>query len=197
MLAFLLGWLTSGLDPCAIGPFDGGCRIGGFMGGLAALLLGLASMWFLFPAVAIGVLGIFSDEVVEAVEARHYPAAAARARKPSFLLGLVLGLRSMGRLILWNLLAAPFYLLLLVTGIGPVLLFFTVNALALGRDLGEMVAVRHFEGEDLAAWLKATRRRRFVLGLVAALLFAIPFVNLLAPVLSAAAATHLFHAEAR
>lgn len=195
--AALAGWLLTGSNPCGIGPLAYRCEIGSGAGAAAAVLLGLAALWLLFPAVAIGVLGIFADEVVEAVEARHYPAAAASGRSPGFARGLAIGLRSAGRLVLWNLLAAPFYLLLLVTGIGPFLLFFAVNALALGRDLGEMVAVRHLSGEALNAWLAATRGRRAMLGLGATLLFMVPFANLLAPLLGAAMATHLFHREGR
>ncbi len=195
--AALVGWLVTGSNPCGLGPLDYECTIGGGTGTLAAILLGLASIWFLFPAVAIGVLGIFADEVVEAVEARHYPAAAASGRSPSFVKGLAVGLRSAGRIVLWNLIAAPFYLLLLVTGIGPFLLFFAVNALALGRDLGEMVAMRHLSGDALKAWLAASRGRRALLGLGATLLFMVPFANLLAPVLGAAIATHLFHREGK
>jgi uncharacterized protein involved in cysteine biosynthesis len=191
--ASLVGWLVTGTNPCGFGPLDYQCTIGGSAGAAAAVLLGLASLWFLFPAVAIGVLGIFADEVVEAVEARHYPQAAQSGRSPSFAKGAATGLKSAGRILLWNLLAAPFYLILLVTGIGPFLLFFAVNALALGRDLGEMVAVRHLSGEALEAWLAASRGRRALLGLGATLLFMVPFANLLAPVLSAAVATHLFH----
>ena len=128
-------------------------------------------------------------------EARHYPAAAKSGRNPSIARSAGLGLRSAGRLILWNLLALPFYILLAVTGIGPFLLFFAINAIALGRDLGEMVAVRHLEGEALRRWLAGSRFRRLLLGLGATLLFTIPFVNLLAPVLGAAVATHLYHSE--
>jgi uncharacterized protein involved in cysteine biosynthesis len=195
--AALVGWLVTGSNPCGLGPLGYECTIGGGTGTVAAILLGLASIWFLFPAVAIGVLGIFADEVVEAVEARHYPAAAASGRSPSFAMGLGVGLRSAGRIVLWNLLAAPFYLLLLVTGIGPFLLFFAVNALALGRDLGEMVAMRHLSGDALKRWFAASRGRRALLGLGATLLFMVPFANLLAPVLGAAIATHLFHREGR
>jgi uncharacterized protein involved in cysteine biosynthesis len=191
--ASLAGWLVTGTNPCGVGPLDYQCTINGGAGAAAAILLALASLWFLFPAVAIGVLGIFADEVVEAVEARHYPRAAESGRSPSFARGAAIGLKSAGRILLWNLLAAPFYLILLVTGIGPFLLFFAVNALALGRDLGEMVAVRHLPGEALKTWLAASRGRRALLGLGATLLFMVPFANLLAPVLSAAVATHLFH----
>jgi uncharacterized protein involved in cysteine biosynthesis len=197
LAAALVGWLLTGTNPCAIGPLDGECTIGGGAGTALALALGAASLWFLFPAVAIGVLGIFGDDVVAAVETRHYPAAAAAARPPSLAEGMALGLRSAGRIVLWNLLAVPVYILLLFTGIGPFLLFFAINAIALGRDLGEMVAARRRRGPELQAWLAATRGRRAALGLVVTFLFMIPFANLLAPVIGAAMATHLFQGDAR
>jgi uncharacterized protein involved in cysteine biosynthesis len=190
-LAVLLGWLLTGTNPCGLGPLSYECRIDAGSGALMSLLLGLAGLWFLFPAVAIGVIGVFADEVVEAVERRHYPHAAGQAVP----LGrsLRLSLASVARLLLWNLLAAPFYLILMITGIGPFLLFSLVNAPVLGRDLGEMVAARHHDGQAMKRWLAATRLRRATLGLGAAWLFLIPFANLLAPLLSAAAATHMFH----
>ena len=104
-----------------------------------------------------------------------------------------MGLRSAGRALFFNLLAAPLYLLLLVTGVGTVALFAGVNALLLGRDLGEMVAVRHLA--DIKPWLARTRIQRAFLGLAVTILFMIPFANLLAPILGAAMATHLFHRE--
>ncbi|HEX9932129.1 MAG TPA: EI24 domain-containing protein [Allosphingosinicella sp.] len=195
--AALAGWALAGANPCAWGPLDSECTIASGMGAAIAALLALASLWLLFPAVAMAVLGLFADEVVEAVEARHYPAAAASARRPSMAEGLGIGLRSAGRLILWNVAALPGYILLLVTGIGPFLLFFAVNAVALGRDLGETVAVRHHRGEALERRLAATRGRRALLGLFVTFLFMIPFANLLAPVVGAAMATHLFGGEGR
>lgn len=193
LAAVLLGWLLTGVNPCGFGPLSYECTIGPGAGTLAAILAGLVGLWLLFPAIAIGVMGLFADEVVEAVEARHYPRAAAQGRAPSFAAGLALGLRSAGRLLLWNLLALPFYLLLLFTAIGPVLLFVAINAVALGRDLGEMVAVRHLDRPARAAWLGRSRGRRLLLGAVVTGLFMVPFVNLLAPVLGAALATHMFH----
>jgi CysZ protein len=187
----LVGWLLTRTNPCGLGPLDGNCELGSGAGALAAVVFALVGLWLLFPAVAIGVIGLFADEVVAAVEARHYPGAAGRDLP--FRRSLGMGLRSAGRLVLWNLLALPFYVLLLVTGIGPFLLFFAVNALALGRDLGEMVGARHLDGAALERRLAATRLSRALLGLIATWLFMIPFANLLAPVLGAAAATHLYH----
>ena len=192
LLGTALLWGLTGRDPCALVP-NYTCVIGTAEGGIAAVLLTMLGLWLLFPAIAVGVIGLFSDEVVAAVEARHYPAEAARAKPPSWREALRLGLGSAGRLIGYNLIALPFYLLLLMTAIGPVALFLIVNAIALGRDLDEMVAVRHLNATERKARLGPTRGGRTLTGLVAAGLFLIPVVNLLAPVLGAALATHRYH----
>lgn len=171
--------------------------LGWQQGGLAAqLVIALAAMaaaWLLFRAVAVPVMSLFADEIVAAVEARHYPDAARDARPVGFGTNARLALGSFGRLILFNLIALPGYIVLAVTGVGAVLLFGLVNALLLGRDLGEMVAVRHFDSGARAGWLRATRLDRLILGAIATGLFLIPLINLIAPVIGAAMATHLFH----
>lgn len=158
-----------------------------------ALLIGLLGGWLLFRAIAIAVIGVFADEVVHAVEAKHYPERFAAARDLSFARSLGMGLRSATRALLVNLVLAPLYIILLVTGVGTALAFFLVNAWLLGRDLGDMVAVRHLPADDLARWRGANRLSRFTLGAAGTALFFVPFVNFVAPVLGAAMATHLFH----
>jgi CysZ protein len=153
----------------------------------------IAAAWLLFRAVAVPVMGFFADEVVAAIERRHYPAAAIEARPVSFGRSLAMGVRSLGRVVLVNLIAVPVYVLLLVTGVGPVILFVGLNAVLLGRDLGEMVAARHLDSAALKAWLGATRGQRAFAGLIVTGLFTIPVVNLLAPVIGAGLVTHLFH----
>jgi len=169
-------------------------------GALAAAAAGLATLvggWVLFRAVAVAVLGLFGDAVVEAVEARHYPSALATARPVPFARSATMGLRSAGRAVLVNALLLPLYLVLLATGVGSALLFLAANAWLLARDLPEMAAARHGDAAATRAWLAATRWPRFGLGLAAAGLFVVPGLNLLAPVLGAAAATHLFHRSRR
>jgi CysZ protein len=160
---------------------------------IAGLLVGSA----LFRAIAIPVLGLFGDDVVAAVEARHYPLAADQAKPAGLATALRLAFGSLLRFVLVNGAALPVYLFLLVTGIGPIILFVALNAMLLGRDLGEMAGIRHQDSATLKAWLRQSRFDRWMLGLVVTGLFLIPFVNLIAPLLGAAAATHLFHGKAR
>jgi CysZ protein len=161
--------------------------------GIIALVAAVAFGWLLFRAIAVAVVGLFADDVVAAVEARHYPEALARARAVPFGRGIAMGAGSIARAILWNVAAIPLYLVLLATGVGTPIGFFAVNATLLGRDLGDMVAARHRPAAELPAFRRATRLSRLALGAAGTALLLIPFVNLIAPVLGAAMATHLFH----
>jgi uncharacterized protein involved in cysteine biosynthesis len=160
-----------------------------------ALAATILALWLLFRAVAIAVVGIFADEVVAAVEARHYPAALATARPVPFHRGLAMGLTSAARVIGVNALMLPLYAALLVTGIGTAAAFFVVNGWLLGRDLGDMVAARHMDAAAMRGWRATTKAPRFLLGLANTGLFVVPVLNIAAPVLGAAMATHFFHKD--
>lgn len=192
MIAGLLVWLLSGSDPCGLVGMDS-CLLDAGTGAIGAIGLTLLAAWFLFPAVAIGVITAFTDRIASAVEDRHYPQAAAEARPIGIGRGAAMGLKSAGRLILFNLLALPFYLLLLITGIGPFILFVIVNGIAFGRDVAELAAARHGDRARRRAWLRETRWQQHLIGVAVSVLFLIPFVNLLAPVIGTAAGIHLFN----
>ena len=156
-----------------------------------AAVLTLTAGWLLFRLVALAVLQLFGDEVVRAVEAKHYPEAAATASPLGWRGELRVGAKSLLRALGYNLAALPVALLLLATAIGPALLFAAVNAVLLGRELSEMVALRHRDAAGRAPLPGFATRT--LLGAVVVGLLTVPFVNLLAPVLGAAAATHLVH----
>ena len=176
--AALTGWL--------------GAQAGGWSAALT-LVVELLALWLAFRAVAVAVVGIFADDIVAAVEARHYPQALASARPVALARGMAMGLGSGLRVIAVNLLLLPLYIVLLATGVGTAAAFLLVNAWLLSRDLGDMVAARHMDGPAMRRWRKATGPARFLLGLAAAALFVVPGLNLLAPVLGASMATHSFH----
>ena len=159
--------------------------------GALALAATIAGGWLLWRIVALAVLQLFADEVVLAVEARHYPHAAATARKLGWHEELANGLRGAGRALLFNLLALPVALVLLVTGVGAPLVFWGVNAVLLGRELQDMVWLRHRPDPDAPPPLRG--HQRFILGGIVAALFAVPLINFLAPFLGAAMAAHLIH----
>lgn len=195
-IGLLLGWLLRGADPCGAVGLDA-CPLDAASGGVGALLLTGLALWLLFPPVALGVIATFTDEIVAVVEARHYPASLARARRLGWVGGALSGLRGSLRVLAYNLLALPLYVVLLVTGIGTVALFVVVNGVALGSDLGGMVAARHDDRPTRTAWMRSTRLPRGAIGVAVTAMFLVPVANLLAPIVGAAAMAHLYHRRGR
>ncbi|MCK5041667.1 MAG: EI24 domain-containing protein [Sphingomonadales bacterium] len=148
--------------------------------------------WLFFPAVATMFMGIFLDDVVDAVEDKHYPDHKAPHRisvMDSFLIAAKMGLL----LIVLNLLALPLYLLLLFTAVGPFILFLTLNSYLLGREYFDLVAMRHFSRTDAIALRESSGSKAFLTGTLITILYIIPIVNLFAPILGAATMVHVFH----
>jgi len=164
---------------------------GGLASATAATLIALVSFWFLFRVIALAVLQFFADEIVKAVEIKHFPDAAQSVRTLPFREDLHNSMRGMGRAIGLNLLALPIAGLLLFTAVGPALLFLLVNAVLLGRELTDMAWLRHREPN--VPGTPVTSLTRLVLGGAIAALMLVPFANLLAPVIGAAAGTHVTH----
>lgn len=167
----------------------------GALRGALSLVLSLLGLWLTWRIVAMAVVQFYADEVVQAVERKHYPDEAQIARELSFGEQLHVALRAAGRTLLANLVALPFALVLLFTGVGTFVLFWLVNAVLLGRELQDMVWLRHrHQAEETAPVGKG---ERFLLGGAIAAMLAVPFANFLAPVLGAASATHLVHRKLR
>jgi uncharacterized protein involved in cysteine biosynthesis len=162
----------------------------GTLSALASFALLLLSGVLLFRVVAVAITWIFADDIIDAVEDRHYPAHAELGQKPGLAAGTAMAMRSVARVIGYNLLALPVYLLLLITGVGTAIAFLLVNALLLGRDLEDMLVARHGKARGSIATLP-----RLLLGLLGTAGMLIPFVNLLVPVIATAMAVHLVHGE--
>lgn len=187
----LLGWGLWLGSAGLLGDLDGWLGDGGAVRGIVSTLAAVLGAWLLVRVVALAVLQLFADDVIAAVEARHFPEAAARARPLGLHREALLGLRSAARSIVWNLVALPFALILLITGIGPLIVFAVVNAVVLGRELTETVRMRHRD----AGFADVPFVTRAVLGGIVVALLTVPFVNLLASVIGAAMATHLVHRQ--
>ena len=159
------------------------------LGGLAVLAL----TWLLFPAVVTLILGFFLDRIAAVVEALDYPDNGPPRRRP---LGetIVAPLRLGALTIALNLLALPFYLL--VPGMNLVL-FLALNGYLLGRGYFEVVALRRLDAGAARAMRNRFGGRVFIGGVAIAGMFAIPFVNPVAPVVATAFMVHLFEALPR
>ena len=164
----------------------------GTLSALASFALLLLSAVLLFRVVAVAITWIFADDIIDAVEHQDYPEHSKLGRRPGIASGAAMAVKSVARVIGYNLLALPIYLLLLITGVGTAIAFLLINALLLGRDLEDMLVARHGKPHGSIAKLP-----RLLLGLLGTAGMLIPFVNLLVPVMATAMAVHLVHGSGK
>jgi CysZ protein len=103
-------------------------------------------------------------------------------------------LRLSGVTIALTLLALPLYLL--APGINLVL-FLALNGYLFGRGYFEVVALRRLDATAATTLRHRFAGRIFLGGVVIAGIFALPLVNLLAPVIATAFMVHMFEALPR
>jgi uncharacterized protein involved in cysteine biosynthesis len=174
LVYLLIGWLA-GLS----GWLEGLAQFGGVIGAMVVA-------WFLFPSVAAAIAGLFADEVIDAVEAKHYPFLPPATPVSAFsavLDGLKLALIAL----IANTLALPFLIVFPIY----VLITWGVNGWLLGREYFEMVAFRRMDRASAHELHRRHNRTFTIAGVMIAVCLTIPFVNLLAPVLGAAFMVHI------
>jgi uncharacterized protein involved in cysteine biosynthesis len=155
----------------------------------AAVPIFLVLSVFLMVPVASAFMGIFLERVADAVEDRHYPGLPP-ARSIGLLEGMGDAARFLGVVLGVNLVALVAYLMF--APIAPIL-FWVVNGFLLGREYGQLVALRRTDAAGARAFRRRNSGTLFVAGVLMAVPLTIPVVNLLVPILGAATFTHLYH----
>jgi CysZ protein len=164
---FTIGWLNTAVAA---------------LGELAAF--GLA--FLLYPAVAAAVTGLFLDQVVEAVERRHYP-GLPQPRRIGWGEQIKAAVRLLLVALVLNLLVLPLYF------VPPInlLVFYALNGYILGREYFELVATRRLDPSGVRHAWRDHRWHVIAMGAVIAFLSTLPLINLAAPLVGVAAMTHL------
>lgn len=151
----------------------------------------LFASFILFPAVMVMVLSFLLEDIAGAVEARHYPGLPPARPQP---IGEMLrsGLAFAAVTVAINLVALPFYLLLLFLPPFNLILYYGVNGYLFGREYFEIVAFRRLTPVETKRLRRRYGARLFLAGILITVMMTIPLVNLFAPIVAAAFMVHIF-----
>jgi CysZ protein len=182
----LLWWLAPDqVDVPLIGPVTGVDTLLGW----ASLLVMLGLSVFLMVPVAAAFSGLLLEDIVDAVEDRHYPALPP-AQSLSLGQGMRQSINFLGLVVAVNAVALFLYPL---AGPAVPILFWAVNGFLLGREYFSLVALRRLPPEAAQALRRRNRLHLWIAGTLMAVPLSVPILNLLIPVLGVATFTHLFH----
>lgn len=162
---------------------------------LGVLTQGLASkaswvFWtYVMSPIAAGIIGLFLERVVAAVEARHYPEIGEVRPRP-MAESLFYAVRFFGLMVLVSLAAliASFFS-------GPLApaIFVLANGFLIEREYFETVALRRQPEPEVHQLERKHRLTLWLLGSILAIGMTVPFLNLLIPLIGIAAFTHVYH----
>lgn len=155
--------------------------------GSILLMIGLSV--FLMVPVASAFVGLFLEDVAQAVEDRHYPGLPPVPRTKLWDT-LIDTANFIGLLIVVNVLAVILYIF---AGPFSPVVFWAINGFMLGREYFTLVATRRIGRSAAKALRKKYAGRIWLAGTLMAAPLSIPFVNLIIPVLGVATFTHIFH----
>lgn len=144
----------------------------------------------LFPAFFGMMVGLFLDEVADAVEARHYPHLGV-ARGTPIWSGIWSGVKFLLLMIGVNLLLLPIYLVLLFIPPTGLILFYVVNGHMTGAMYHEGVGLRRRTASETKKLRSVDSGRVWMTGILIMLMGTVPFLNLLAPVVGTAMMVHI------
>ena len=160
--------------------------------GWSSLLLMLILSVFLMIPVASAITSMFLEQVADAVEDRHYPALPDVTPIP-FGDALRDTVNFLGVLIAANTVALIVYAFVFWIPFAPVVLFWGLNGLLLGREYFTLAAMRREGRAKAREMAKQHRMTIWAAGFLMAIPLTIPIMNLLIPILGAATFTHIYH----
>ncbi len=182
-------WILEFLLPESIKiPFLGTYYPQAWLNGLAIGFAVIAAAILMFP-VAIMIVGVFLDDITEAVESKHYPLlpAVPRLRIREIVFD---GVRLFFVMIFANIVAILIYFM--IPPLAP-FIFYIVNGFLLGREYFQLVAMRRLGEKAATKMRKKFRFQIWLAGIFMAVPLSIPIVNILVPLLGVATFTHMFH----
>ncbi|MCK0070264.1 EI24 domain-containing protein [Kordiimonas laminariae] len=150
--------------------------------------------YLLFPGIVTMVMGVLIDKIATAVEEEYYPNRIGTREVPITDVVISAGKLTLIMLVVNLLALVPYIILFFMTAsAGAFALFIAINGFLLGREYYEMVAMRHMDRKMMNRFRMEYGSKIFMVGAMMAAMFAVPFLNILAPIIGAAVMTHVFH----
>ena len=190
---FGLSWAGEALSGWVAAQEPGGfwVEVVEWLFGAAGVVGVLVASFFLFPGVMLIALSLMLDDIAQAVERRHYPELPP-ARAQPIGEAVMAALTFAAVMLLLNLLALPFYLLLLFAPPLNLFVFYLLNGYLLGREYFELVAARRFDAAGVRRLRRRYKGRVMLAGVVIAFLLTVPIVNLVTPIVATGFMLHVF-----
>lgn len=143
--------------------------------------------FFLFPLIISALIGLFLDDISDAVEEKHYP-NDEKAHDVPIMSSIWDALKFLTVIIVCNIIVLPLYFIPVIN----LFVYYILNGYLISREYFQMIAIRHHDVEGVTRLRKTKSTELFILGVIIAFCLTIPIVNLITPIVATAAMVHLY-----
>jgi len=150
------------------------------------IILHMISM-LLFPALLIGISGVFLEDIADLVEEKYY-SYLPKANKISTFQQLKSLLSLIGLILFVNLLMIPIYFFPVIN----IIIFYLLNGYLISKEYFELISLRRISVENYRKLWKKKFFSIYVGGIICSIGISVPILNLFVPYLSTAFMVHLF-----
>ncbi|WP_169566956.1 EI24 domain-containing protein [Sneathiella limimaris] len=157
------------------------------MSGVGALVVAV----IIFPLAMSAVIGIFLDDIADAVEEKHYPQDQPSRDIPLWS-SIYDALKFFAVILACNIVVLPLYLIPVIN----LFVYYLLNGYLLSREFFQQVAVRHHEMKVVNRLRKIGNMEIFLTGVAIAFCMTIPILNLIVPIIATATMVHLYKKRA-
>ena len=155
---------------------------------VANIVVFLVLSFLMFPVASL-IIGIFLEEISDAVEAKHYPTLPP-VKRLGFIPVMIDAMQFVGIMILANIVALIAYVMF--AAFAP-LIFWTLNGYLMGREYFQLVAARRIGMKAAQKLRKQYSGQIWLAGFLIAIPLSVPVINIIVPILGVAVFTHQFH----
>lgn len=147
----------------------------------------LAGIWVFGPAVIITINSIFLSDIIRAVEKKYYP-NDLHGKEPTFFDDFSTTFNLVCVQIILNICIVPFLFF------PPVyfILYWFINAYLFGREYFELVFSRFLKKKERHRLKTNYKIHLYFHGLITAILFTLPLINIFVPLISTASMLHVY-----
>ncbi len=169
-------------------PWLGELSIHGGLLSAAGIITIFALSFLMFP-VATLIIGLFLEEISDAVEARYYPNLPT-VKRLKLIPVMIDAFQFIGIMVLANIVALLAYV---IVPMFALFIFWALNGYLMGREYFQLVAARRIGMKEARNLRKKYFSQIWVAGILVAIPLSIPVVNIIVPILGIAVFTHQFH----
>ena len=158
-----------------------------FFSSISSFIFLIICLWVIFPPLMIIINSLFSNKVTQIVESNNYKNVIYNnsntlIKELNFQLSFIILFIMINLALLPFLIFSPIYFIL----------YWIINGYLIGKEFSGSVLIKYINHDDIKKFNNKNRLNIYLFGIILAIIFSIPVLNLLGPIIGTTSMVHMY-----